>query len=267
MQIHYRVIRSLELLGFRQISSAMVGLFRQPRLPKTGVLFDDSNWTFEQLVALRGEALYFTVGNSVRLLFCIPVILELETLQSKFVLWLFAILAALHLLLVVAEFYRFILASYLIPLSVPGGFAEQPQDSAPLKRSFYFTPFSFETPAFYQILGMEWAQGRVLWWDGLFRKWAGWVPAAQARVERPSLQSLLKFEAATRTAEMTHLFVTLPNGIALAYLARVGSPVAIIAGAVVWFDLGLVLLQRYNRVRVIPLISKLQRRANRLKGP
>jgi uncharacterized protein (DUF2062 family) len=132
---------------------------------------------------------------------------------------------------------------------------------------FYFLPKRFEhSGLFYKILGVEIFRQVILATVGAF------VLALRKKealytyfVTNPlSIKSIRRTEAWSRFNEVVHLaliFITFLIGRAI-YLKGYKSG-AVLLGLVVLLNIYLVMLQRYNRVKLVRMMELLERRARK----
>jgi hypothetical protein len=181
-------------------------------------------------------------------------------------------LMGLHAACVVVERYKRALCREI--LARPEWLSQEsrpklPEFQGPRASDVFFNPKRFESERFFLMIGM-----------GPFRKFVQWVVTTltnglkKGTVESlpaPTRANALEFERKTRVAEAVHWFgvaLNLPL-VALSWVS--GSPGLTVWSAVITLgDSGLAVLQRWHRVRLWPVVSKIRaaddRRGQRSKS-
>lgn len=170
-----------------------------------------------------------------------------------------AVLFVCHGALVLVEAYKRSLCEHWLPLAAeptePAVVAERAQPSA------WFRPRPIENVKLYKALGLELFRIFVTWVMSTLRH--GFSGQKMEFIANPSRASAVEFEAGTRVSECVH-WVSAASVAPLVVVSWWQGPVqlALWSTVILWGDFYLALLQRYHRVRVWPVVSRvLERRA------
>jgi hypothetical protein len=131
---------------------------------------------------------------------------------------------------------------------------------------FYFTPREFEKSGrLYECLGIKYFKKVLMRTQGQIhkRQYGNKTPDNYFIGEKPTLEALKTFESEARGNEGVHLIAGVLAsmcGTALAY-AHDLDKTAVFFGANALFNLPLIMLQRYNRARVVKAIERKEKKS------
>lgn len=214
----------------------------------------EADWPEEKLLDARRWARYYFVSNALMaLVYVLPLFIAIEA--GAIVPALYAlILILLHLVFVVVEKYKMGLYDRHLRVAKPGGgiMPIKIPSGKRLKR------LPFETAKFYRALGIELFRSLTL----KYTDWARLRPSERTGAQRviytrPDPRELQRFAEDSVVSEWMHivgfclnctlLVLLLPHNLVLAqgYV-----------GLVMVLDLACVLLQRYNRSRILDVAAR-----------
>lgn len=234
--------------------------------------FDPPPLSLFDLTELRDNTRYFGWANVLRGGLYVPVAFKLWEMQSLFAFAVMVGLITFHLLCIVLEVYRNILSNrWLTELGAEyePNLAEKRRFTEIPTRHWFFSKNLFESIDMYKLIGVERWRRIVVFYSNL-TKYSPEERRAGKRIEYlkgGTLESVLKYEYDTRVGELMHLSawsLNLPPVIAFLQSGRLGW--AAYVGVIILLDSYLVMLQRYNRLRVHRMLEKMVAMKERRKG-
>ena len=242
-----RIVATLETFGIRRVSDAMAHAFGDDPLPARTATAQDHGWSVDRLRTTHETARYYAWANFLRGLLYLPLIGPLVRAESPWVLLVWFLLA-FHALCVFVELHRHNLLRILPPSAHP--ITPPPKVRVgDLKYSRWFEPKKWESIKGYQAIGLERFRQVVREYD---RKTRGAEPAMAA--------NLAVMELDSRIAESMHWAAAALNVPFVLALLRADSSWVYFALTILAFDLYLVGLQRYHRVRIRTTAAKRHRK-------
>lgn len=236
---------------------------------------DLSRWDHERIEEVRDGARYFRTANFWRLLvYVFPFFAVLAELRETSLAWIplgtILYFVGFHVLCITLETYKMLLSNHHEPnLPQEADRVLEEPDIAPdirlsPKMHWYFSPKFYETEPFYRAIGMPWFKNLVTNYIEAtkFDREQKKLGKKNVFVKGRSVDDAKTFIRDTRVAETIHIaafFINLPLILEGMILRRY---------TVVWFvlpvlalDAYLILLQRYHRLRIWPLLEKLEGKA------
>lgn len=249
----------LRALGAERLNGWFRVMFGGEALPMAGADPASHDWSEDQLLELRRSARYYFWGNFLRFLWYIPLLPVLMNMGSSvagvvlgLIFWYAAVV--LH------EIYRYSL-SWAVAPSTTNTELGLPEYPGPPRG--YFLPNPFETPKFYERMGFALVRRIVAQYTRITRRGRGEKgECKQSFIGNGSPGELAAFEVTTRTSEAVHLIAGSLNIPIILVLLPTGSFWALYSMPILALDIVMALLQRYHRVRVIPILARMQRRTN-----
>jgi hypothetical protein len=260
------VARALETLGIRRFYRLMTNIGQDEMLSE----HQRPSIKQSKLVEMRNDARYFAWANVLRGGLYVPVVIQLIHQQQWGIAWSLIFLITFHTICIGLEIYKAALLDLWIPQTDENGIdpdevklANAPKD---LQRHWYFDAKPFEFVSVYRAIGVEHFRRAVVWYTNKTKFSIEEIRAGK-RVQylQGSVASMLKYERDTRVGELMHLAALAFNVAPFSYFVseRMWFWVGFV-GLILWLDLYLVMLQRYNRMRVQKLlVRQLQKRARR----
>lgn len=250
--------RFLEKLGIRRFYRLLTVIGNDRMLS-----FDElPTYTKAKLKELRDDVRYFSWANFFRGILYVPVIIALWPLDHPYVVGSLIFLVSFHFVCIMLEFYKGTLMDFWMPQM-----EDTPDDKRHAKdRSelrvdphWWFSGKAFESVDGYRRIGLEWFRQLVVSYTNKTKFTKEEIKAGK-RVEYlqgGTMESVVKYERDTRVGEMMHMaalaFNVAPFGV---FLLRHSWFFVGLVGFILWLDLYLVLLQRYNRLRVHKILVR-----------
>lgn len=266
--------RFFELIGIRGFYRMMSRMAGEAMLPPS-TSSDLSRWDEERIEEVRDGARYFRTANFFRaIMYIFPFFAVLKELQETNLAWItigtIVFVVCFHALCITLETYKMLLSNLHESKLPPDDTRDllEPDMAPDIRRSpkmhWYFSPKFYETENFYRAIGMP-----------TFKNWVtNYIEATKFDREQKklgkknvfvkgrSVDDAKTFIRDTRVAETIHIaafFINFPLILEGIILRRY---------TVVWFvlpvvllDAYLILLQRYHRLRIWPLLEKLEGKA------
>lgn len=261
-------LKWMEAIGIRTVFKLAPSARIELQLPLAEAAPSAMGWNPNVIADKREQSRYFAYANFTRFLFHLPVLVFFAKVHTWWAFVLFSTFCVWHLLLVAMEIYKsgiYDLLPHDADAKEPPGVEFRPNPWG----DGIFLPKRFESERFYERLGILPFQSFVLWYMHIAR-----LTKQQRKegrkidfVTHVSYSELSRFEAGTRVGELVHiifiLFDLIPLTLVFVHKQHLWLPYMLFQ---VWGDTGLVLLQRYHRVRVWPMILKFREREERRKA-
>lgn len=211
--------------------------------------------TLAEYSELRRTTRYFAFANWFRGVLYIPPTIVLYQVQEWLGFGIFATLIVFHLLCMLLEGYRSLMAQ---EASAAGHTLESPLPGPTIDVSkgipahWYFSPKSFENENLYRFLGLE----RIRKFVVSVITNSKLTPQERKSGVRTTFmaaspEGMIQFERETRIGEIFHILGGLLNVPAFVAFLQLGMYAwAFYVAVILWMDGNLTLLQRYHRVRV-----------------
>jgi hypothetical protein len=255
--------RLLELFGIRGFYQAMSRLAGERMLP--GFAVDHAEgWSQNKLGHVKEGSRYFLIANVFRLtVYVVPALAAIH--ESAWIpLATMGILVLFHVLCIVLETYKHQLCRVHGRRLAEGDWPEMDEPDPPdirlsSRSDWYYAPRRWETEGFYRVFGMALFQNLVTNYIENTRLTREDREAGKKLVflKGKGKDNTLAFVRDTRVAESIHLcafFVNTPlliEGLVLGIKSFMWFIVPVLV-----LDLYLVLLQRYHRLRMWPMIVR-----------
>lgn len=247
--------RFLEKIGIRQFYKLIAGVGADKILS-----FDERPLIRRiKLVEMREDARYYAWANLFRGVLYVPVVLVMWPLDAWPVVYSLLILMVFHLMCITLEFYKGTVLDVWLP-QIPIA-DEKLKEDGPTHADphWYFSGKFFESLEGYRAIGMEWFRQLVVNYTNRTKYSKAELKAGKRvnYLQSGSIQSVVKYERDTRVGEIMHMTAMAFNvGPFVVMLQHQKWFWVVFVGLILWLDVYLVLLQRYNRIRVHRILAK-----------